>query len=67
MPMFAPLWLRHVATHAFGRRGVAFIAPATDRKAEHVQVAVVHMFAAKIFQGATLARVMAAMCPLHDA
>ena len=56
-----------MATHAFGRRGVAFIAPARDRKAEHVQVAVVHMFAAKIFQWATLARIMAAMCHLHDA
>ena len=56
-----------MATHAFGRRGVAFIAPARDRKAEHVQVAVVHMFAAKIFQWATLARIMAAMGSLHDA
>ena len=65
--MFAPLWLRHVAAHTFRRCRVTFFAPTTDRKAEHVQVAVVHMFAAKIFQGATLARIMASMCPLHDA
>jgi hypothetical protein len=50
-----------------GRLGVTVFTPATDWEAEHVQMAVVHLFAAEIPQRATLARIMAAMRPFREA
>lgn len=56
-----------MSARADGWRTLAFCAPvATHRQAEHVQVAMILLFAAKIPWGATLASVMAAMHFLHE-
>ena len=55
-----------MAAYAFGRRAGTVATPvATDREAEHMQVAVVLLLAAKIFGWATLARIVAAVSLLH--
>ena len=55
-----------MAAYAFGRpAGTVGTPVATDREAEHMQVAVVLLLAAKIFGWATLARIVAAVSLLH--
>ena len=51
-----------MAAYAFGWRAGTVCTPvATDREAEHMQVAVVLLLAAKISGWATLARIVAAV------
>ena len=55
-----------MAAYAFGWRAGTVCTPVTtDREAEHMQVAVVLLLAAKIFGWATLVRIVAAVSLLH--